>query len=346
MKALVNWGIIGLGNVATEFAEAFKYTKNSNLLAISSKDQNKLNKFKKDFGAKDDFCFKNYDGLLNCKEIDIIYIALPNSLHYEWITKSIKKEKNILVEKPATVNLSELRNIESLLKKKQIFFAEGFMYRYHPQILKVIDLLKKNTIGKVLSMESFFGHKIFKSKKIFGIELNKFKKNNRLFNKDLGGGAILDLGCYPVSFGILIASLLSKNNLSDIKISNIKNKIGPTQVDIDSFAEINFNNSLKCIVGASFIQDLGKKTKIIGTKGEIILEDSWLPRNSSTITINASIKDIINIKCSKNIYQDEIENISNSIINNKKDSNFPGMTLKESLQNMLILDQWRGVREV
>ena len=75
------------------------------------------------------------------------------------------------------------------------------MYRYHPQILKVIELLKKNTIGKVLSMESFFGHKIFKSKKIFGIELNKFNKNNRLFNKDLGGGAILDLGCYPVSFG-------------------------------------------------------------------------------------------------------------------------------------------------
>lgn len=124
MKTLVNWGIIGLGNVATEFAEAFKYTKNSKLLAISSKDQNKLNKFKKDFGAKDDFCFKNYDGLLNCKEIDIIYIALPNSLHYEWITKSIKKEKNILVEKPATVNLSELRNIESLLKKNKFFLQK------------------------------------------------------------------------------------------------------------------------------------------------------------------------------------------------------------------------------
>ena len=70
MKALVNWGIIGLGSVATEFAGAFKYIKNSKLLAISSKDQDKLDKFKNNFSIKNDFCFKNYDDLLNCKEID------------------------------------------------------------------------------------------------------------------------------------------------------------------------------------------------------------------------------------------------------------------------------------
>ena len=83
------------------------------------------------------------------------------------------------------------------------------MYRYLPHISKVVDLLKNNVIGNLVSMDSFFGKDIRSKKKIFGIKLNKLKKkpnrNNRLYNKGLGGGAILDLGCYPVSFSILIA---------------------------------------------------------------------------------------------------------------------------------------------
>ena len=85
----VNWGIIGLGKIALKFAEGFKNIDNAKLLGISSKDNKKLKKFKEDLKIENNFCFNNYENLLECKDIDIIYIALPNSLHHEWIIKCI-----------------------------------------------------------------------------------------------------------------------------------------------------------------------------------------------------------------------------------------------------------------
>ena len=341
--AQVKWGIIGLGNIALKFAEGFQYTKNAKLLAISSRSENKLMTFKNKFQIDDNYCFTNYESLLKCEDVDIIYIALPHSLHHRWVIKSIEEGKNILVEKPATLNFSQMENITSNLKDKNIFFSEAFMYRYHPQISKVVDLLKNNVIGNLVSMESLFGFDALGRKKIFGIKLNKQKKPNRnyrLYNKELGGGAILDVGCYPVSFSILIASLISKFDFNKTKVLNKKKEIGPTGVDMNSFAELNFENNFKSTVSASLTQNLGKKTKIIGTKGELILEDTWSPTNISSIKITGENKKIIEIGCHNNIYTYEIDILSKCILENKKEPNFPGMTINETLENMRILDQW------
>ena len=340
----VKWGIIGLGNIALKFSEGFQYTKNAKLFAISSRNKNKLQAFKNKFQIDDNYCFTNYDSLLECKDLDIIYIALPHSLHYEWVMKSIEKEKNILVEKPATVNFLQMTNIKNNLKDKNIFFSEALMYRYHPQISKVIELLKNNVIGNLVSMESLFGFDALGRKKIFGIKLNKLKKkpdrNNRLYNKELGGGAILDLGCYPVSFSIFIASLISKFDFIKTKVLNKKKEIGPTGVDMNSFAELYFENNFKSTVGASLTQNLGKKTKIVGTKGELVLNDTWSPFNPSLIQINGENKETIEIECHDNIYTYEIEALSKCILENKKEPDFPGITLNETLKNMKILDEW------
>ena len=161
----VKWGIIGLGNIALKFAEGFQYTKNAKLLAISSRNKNKLLTFKNKFQIDDNYCFTNYDSLLECKDLNIVYIALPNSFHHEWVIKSIEKGKNILVEKPATINFSQMENIKNNLKGKNIFFSEAFMYRYHPQRSKVVDLLKNNVIGNLVSMDSFFGFNALGKKK-------------------------------------------------------------------------------------------------------------------------------------------------------------------------------------
>ncbi len=337
----VRWGIIGLGNIALKFAEGFQYTKNAKLFAISSRSQNKLLTFKNRFQINDNYCFTNYDSLLACKDLDIVYIALPHSLHHEWVIKSIKKGKNILVEKPATINFLQMENIKNNLKDKNIFFSEAFMYRYHPQIAKVIDLIKNKLIGDLVSMESFFGIDVLGRKKILGIELKKKpNRNYRLYNKELGGGAILDIGCYPVSLSILIASLISKFDFIKTKVLNKKKEIGATGVDMNSFAELNFENNFKSTIGASLTQNLGKKTKIIGTKGELVLEDSWSPINLSSIQINGKNKKTIKIECHKNIYSYEIDILSQCILENKKEPEFPGMTINETLENMRILDKW------
>ena len=99
-KGIIKWGIIGLGNVAHEFAKSFYNTKNAKLIAIASKSENKLAKFKAKFNIDSNNCHNGYEKLLNNNKVDIVYIALPNSLHYEWVKKSLDFKKHILVEKP------------------------------------------------------------------------------------------------------------------------------------------------------------------------------------------------------------------------------------------------------
>ena len=148
MAQIINWGIIGLGNVALEFANAFKDSNNAKLLGISSNNKNKIQKFMEKFNINKDYCFNKYEDLLNCEDIDIIYIALPNSMHKEWIEKSIEKKKNILIEKPAFMSLMETEIIKKKIQNGNFFFSESFIYRYTPQIFKVLELLRNNTIGK------------------------------------------------------------------------------------------------------------------------------------------------------------------------------------------------------
>ena len=336
----VNWGIIGLGKIALKFSEGFKNIDNAKLLGISSKDNKKLKKFKEDFKIENNFCFNNYENLLECKDIDIIYIALPNSLHHEWIIKCIEKEKKILVEKPATLNFSQMKDVQNKLLNKNLLFTEAFMYRYHPQIIEVIKLIRGNAIGKLISMESFFGMDILTKKNLFGFKkIKKLNKDSRLYNKDLGGGAILDLGCYPVSISHFIASLIPDINCNSIKVLNKKKEIGSTGVDLDSYAELQFDNKFKSKIGASFKKNLGKETRIIGEKGELLIENTW-HGDPSIIKIKGEKSYEINVECNENIYSYEIRNISKSVLENKKESIYPGMSLVETLLNMKILDEW------
>jgi len=336
----VNWGIIGLGNIAIHIAKALKFTTNSRLVGIASKNQTKIEKFKTEFNLDNNYCFNNYKDLINCREIDAIYIALPNSLHSELIKSCIDGKKKILVEKPVTVNLLELKNIKTEYNIKDIFFAEGFMYRHHPQILKVIELLNKNIIGNLISMKSNFGEDILHKKNFFGFKtIKKYKKENRLFNKALGGGAILDLGCYPVSLSLLIASLKPNIDLKNIELFNIKKNFGNTEVDVDSYLEINFDNKFKSYVAVSFIKNIGKESEIIGDNGKLIIKDSWHGKPSIIKIINKDEKEL-EVKSEHNVYYYQMKNISKNILENKKKPDYPAMNFEDSLQNMNIVDKW------
>ena len=133
----LNWGIIGLGNVAQKFLEGFHGVENSNLLAIASRSKTKTLKFKNQFQINEEFVFNKYEDLLNCKDIDIIYISLPNSYHYEWILKSIEKNKKVLVEKPATLNFEEAQKLSEIIKKKKFFLIKVFCKSNEPKLKKL-----------------------------------------------------------------------------------------------------------------------------------------------------------------------------------------------------------------
>ena len=338
----INWGIVGLGNIAKSFASGFLNSKNSNLLAIASKNKIKLENFKNQYKIEEKYSFDNYGDLLNCPDIDIVYISLPNSFHYKIIKEAIKSNKNILVEKPATQNFSEILEISNLLIKKKLFFGEGFMYRFHPQIKLILNCINNNEIGELISMDTLFGNNLLTKKKFFFFEKKKkIDKESRLFNKKLGGGCILDLGCYPVSFSMLIASTIEKINLTNFKLENINLDYGNMNVDIDAQANLIFDNRFASKIRSSFKNNLGKKSIILGNKGSIIIEDTFTGNGNIYINNHKKKYEIKN-QTNQNIFSYEINSVSNSILSGSLKTIYPGMQIEETLLSMRIIDNWRN----
>lgn len=336
----LNWGIIGLGRVAESFSQGFLDVKNAKLLSVASNDITKLEKYKKIYNLEEKYLFKNYEELINCKDVDIIYVALPNSLHHYWVLKVIEQNKNVLVEKPATISLLEAESIYNKIAGKNLFFGEAFMYRYLPQTKLVIQMIRNQEIGEIFSMDSSFGINILTKKNfLFFNKKKNINVNDRKFNKELGGGSIYDLGCYPTSFSLLINSLLNKKKVNNFNISNVSREIGETGVDINSSAKLLFENGFSSKVYSSFKKNLGCQSIIKGQKGKIILQDTWRGKNIIIQPNNKREKEIY-FDNKKNAYSYQIEIISNNIINGLNKVEFPGMNIEETIQNTKILEIW------
>ena len=340
MNMKINWGLIGLGNISNIFGEAFQNTKNSNLLAIASKNDQRLNTFKKKYFIESNFCFKDYERLIKCNKVDVVYISLPNSFHKEWIDKCLFYKKKFLVEKPAFNNFKDAKEVEDKILKEKNFFSEGFMYKFNPQFKKIIELVRNNEIGKIISIKSTFGVNLITKKKFFFFKKKrKIDPESRLFSKKLGGGCILDLGCYPISFSTSLISLQNEINFEKFVIVNCKKEVGETGVDIDSSLEYNFNNEINVEVASSFKKNIGRKSIIKGTKGTIIVDDTWIDGKIISLVKDNNKKEY-KFDNTINPYTLEIDNVSQSILNKSNCCLFPGTTFNETLINTKILNDW------
>ena len=339
MNDIIKWGIIGLGNVAHGFAKSFLNTKNAKLTAIASKTPDKLSKFKNEFNINSNNCYDDYEKLLNSAEVDIVYITLPNTFHFHWTMQAIKKYKRILIEKPAFLNLEQAQIIKQKIKEKKIFFTEGFFYRYLPHIGDIIKIINEDEIGELISMESSFGLNLLTKKRLFFFQKKKkINSSGRLFNTELAGGCILDLGCYPSSFSLLIASLIKNIDYKNFKMLDIKKDIGETGVDIDASAVIQFESGFTSLIKSSFKKNVGSQSIIRGKKGSITIHDTWfgdvIKKNIGDRTYD------LNKKNYTQVFSYEIEKISDAISKNLKEVPSPGMSLEETLLNTKILEEW------
>ncbi len=338
---IINWGIIGLGDIAKKFAKGFSSSNNSSLKAIASKKKENLKLFKKKFEIENQFCFENYDDLILSKDVDIIYIALPNSFHAEITIKALKNFKNVLVEKPAVTNTKDLNLIKDLVLKNNVYFTESFMYRHLPYFSYLKDIINENNLGNLLKVDSHFCEKLYKQKNFFGFKIYKPDYSNRLFNKDLGGGSILDLGCYPISLISFLNSITHNVKISDIKFQKVKKEFCESGVDIYSEIELNLNNKFISKIKCSFKDNHDQSTKIYFENGLISIRDTWTPKQNMTINLQLNKKmDLLEFKNDKNFYSHQIENISKQLINKKNKPTFPAISIEEIDFNTELLEQW------
>ena len=190
----------------------------------------------------------------------------------------------------------------------------------------------------MLNMESFFYVRVYKVKNFFGLKFKKPDFTHRLFNKQLGGGSILDLGCYPLSFSTFLNSINNPNNIENIELRNIETILCESGVDIFSSVEINFNNRFKSKIYCSFKDKMCQRTRIYFEKGSISINESWTPLKEMEILIEIdNVKKSIKFDNYENIYSHQIENISNQLLKVNTSPIFPSISLDEIELNTKIL---------
>ena len=322
---IIKWGIVGLGNMANAFAKAISETTNSKLICVASKSKPKLELFAKNFDIATSNRFSNYSELIRSKEIDAVYISTLNNTHVELLLECVKNDKKILCEKPLATNLDQANLAFKGLEKKKNSFYEAIAYRSHPQTENLLETIQRGEIGEIIKIESSFGFKI-----------KRIKKDSRLFSKKLGGGAILDVGCYPVSFFNLFKK--KKGSLELIKASGT---FSITGVDDEAEAEFLLDKNIVANCKVSFKENLANSCKIYGTKGSIIIPSPWLPPVKSYIEVfdnNFYYKSFTTSK--KSVYAIQAEKISNLFIK-KQEKKLYQVNIDESVEITDILDKWR-----
>ena len=309
---MINWGILGLGRMGSTFANAINETSNSKLIDIASKSGKTFN----------DFENKTYEDLINNKNIDAVYISTLNNTHKDLIKLLSDKNKKILCEKPVSMNLKDMFEVEKIISEKKIQFYEAIAYYSHPQTIELLNLIENDEIGEIKTIESSFGFKA------------KFRPSSRIYNKELGGGSILDLGCYPISFFMLFANSKDKISLNEKKLSYAK-----SGVDDEATANLEYNNKFKGKIKVSIKSNLENSCVIHGTKGSIKVNSPWLPNKESIIEIsNKNHFYIKQIKSNLSVYANQIENVSKSFMDENLKNNLFG--IEKSSISMRLINDW------
>jgi predicted dehydrogenase len=188
----LRWGIIGTGNIAHTFAKALQVAKKGDLVAVGSRSSKTAENFGAEFGISPELCFSSYEELLSSDKIDIVYISTPHPLHYDLALLTTQHGKHMLIEKPMAMTATQVKKILETAKEKNLFVMEAYMYRCHPQTLKLVDMIRQGDIGKV---------KLIRAN--FSFDGRSLGSTSRLWRNELGGGAILDIGgCKLVLIGV------------------------------------------------------------------------------------------------------------------------------------------------
>lgn len=332
LRNKLRWGILGTGNAANVMARAINCSNFGVLKAVASRSsQSALN-----FAAIHDIdnYYDSYERLLEDKEVDVICIALPHNLHAEWSIKAAVAKKNILCEKPAAINFQSAIKVIEAVRRNDVFYMEGFMYRCHAQTKKLIELLRKGSIGKVLLIEASFCYH------------GNFDDQQYELKKITGGGGILDVGCYPISMARLIAATVNKvESIKPIQVFGMAHIGLKSESDDYSVAILKFEGDIFAQVSTGTALEHRNDVRIFGSGGSIYIPSPWVPGGSgpgetAIFLKKTGIKEIeeINIKTSIGLYEQEIDAVSLAILNGRSGE----VSLQDTLDNMDTIQLWRN----
>ena len=330
----IRWGIIGPGAIAHNFADGIKEAPSATLAAISSRDAGRRSRFGDTYDVSPDKRYADHHQLLADPQIDAIYIATPHPHHAELAIAAMRAGKPTLCEKPAGMTAAQVNAIIEVAQQQNVFFMEALMYRCHPQIQRLLEIIRSGEIGDVVHIEASFG---------FAAE---FDPSSRLYDRSLGGGAILDVGGYPASLSRLVAGAAVGKPFDNPNTLSAIGHMGKSDVDETAHALLEFASGVTAQIAVSISRPMENSARIIGQKGEIVLPDPWTPGRDagpSDAVIHVTSDGVTrseDIKRAEHLFAFEAEIASCAIAEGLTEAPAPAMDWQDSLGNAETLDHW------
>ena len=333
MSRKINWGLIGLGKMADIFISTLKEVPNSKVKGIASKNLGSTERISNCLSIEKKYCFNDYYDLIKCEEIEIVYISLPNNLHFQVAKEALENNKHVLVEKPACLSLKEVKTLEDLALTNRLLFAEGFIFLHHPIIKELLKIVESEAIGTISRIKANIGYEIVPKINTLKKFIDKFKKQHRLFNPKMGGGSIYDLGCYTLSFLQLLT------NFNNLEIHDKNLSYGFKKVDIDAKINIKMIDNLSAYLHCSFIDTLDQTITINGSHGDIKLKNLWSGINTTLLVKDRIIHHSTQFEIP---FSNQVHQINKCIIeDNLKLENLPYSKFS-SINNVKLIELWRN----
>lgn len=325
METKLKWGLLASGRIANAFAKGVLASESGQLVAVGSRSQEKADEFADKYDIPNRH--GSYEALLADPDVDAVYISTPHPGHAEWAIKAAEAGKHILCEKPITMNASQTMAVIEAARQNDVFLMEAFMYRCHPQTEKLRELLREKVIGEVRLIQATFS---------FNGGLNY---EGRLLRNDLGGGGILDVGCYAASMARLVAGHALGRLFADPIAVSGQGHLGRERTDEWAIADLKFENDIVAQLSTGVQLNQDNSVRIYGSDGWIHIPSPWFcgSENGGKIIVHKGNEPQEFTTEAGNLYSWEAETVAAYV--EKREA--PQMSPDDSLGNMKTLDQWR-----
>ena len=314
----VKWGVLGTANIAKGCTiPGMRLAENCDLYAIAGRNEAKTESYKNEFGFKK--AYVGYDKLLEDPEVQAVYIPLPNNLHKEWVIKALKAGKNVLCEKPMSLNADDAREMFAVARENNVILMEAYAYLHSPYISSLKEDIKSGIIGDVDFIETAF-------------YTQGYVEDIRLY-KELGGGAVYDLGCYCTT---MILSLIG----SEPEYVMANAEFNDKSADVFASALMKFRNGARAAFNVGMIFEPGKDGRrdrlyIHGSKGTIVSDVEYNQDGRLTYAIKAGDKEYHPVIDAPQNYMLEVEQLGRCIENGEA----PHISSEFTIKNAELLDQ-------
>lgn len=316
----IKWGILGLGKIANHFAEDLMHVENAELCAVASRSQSKADDFAKHFNVNK--AYGSYEELYLDKDVDIIYIATPHAFHMENSIAAIQSEKAVLCEKPIALNYHQAKQMVDLARTKNVFLMEAIWTNFMPHLEKTVEITQQQTYGHLKHISAEF---CFKA---------NYNPEGRLFNPDLGGGSLLDIGIYPVYLCLKLLGVPDK-----ISAKQAKAKTG---VDMETSIEFTYKNGASAQLLSSFDKTTPSEALLQYENAEITLHSRFHETDQMSIKANGKAE-AFDFKHEHRGYNFEITHAQECLTNELKES--PKLPLDFSLNLIKLLDEIKRIAD-